>query len=114
MPICDRSGSPQWLDICRHRIRRQSVPYVVVIQHHLVPAVSRIVAPVVPAGGRPATLLAPRLDIGRVAHRAVLLEMSAVLLGMIGEVVGSALADSDAIGDALDAIFRGYPVGLPI
>ena len=112
MPGPERGDGPRWLDVCRHRIRGEPAPYVVVLQHHLVAAASRIVAPVLPAGGRDATLLAPRLHIGPVPHRILLLEMSSVTRQFIGDVVSSAVAEADAIGDALDALFRGYPVGL--
>lgn len=114
MPAPDRYDGPRWLDICRHRIRGEPTPYILVIQHHVVPAASRIVAPLMPAGAGAATLLAPHVQVDRASYYALLLEMASVPLRLIAEAVGSAEVHADAIGNALDAIFRGYPVGLPI
>ena len=52
------------------------------------------------------------MTVGMEAHLAVLLAMTAVQLRQLGAVVGSAETEADAILGALDAIFRGCPVGL--
>lgn len=107
-------GDIQWLDVCRHRMRGVRAPYLVVIQHHLVTGPTRLAAPLIPAMNRPATLLAPHIRVGGMPFLAVLLALASVQLRQVGEVGGSARAEADAILDALDVIFRGYPVGLPI
>jgi hypothetical protein len=94
-------------------VRQIGVPYLLIVQHHIVESDTRIVAPVAPAGDRPATLLAPHVLVGSVRYRAMLLNMVSVPTALIGEAVEAADVEADAITDALDAIFRGYPVGLP-
>ncbi len=90
------------------------VPYLLVLQHHIVAGTTRIVAPVAPAGPGPDTLLAPWLMIGPVRHRVVLLEMASVPVTLLGDTVeGAEIADT-AVINGLDAIFRGYSVGLPL
>jgi CcdB protein len=106
-------GSPQWLSLCRHRVLALGVPYVLILQHHIVPSPTRIVAPVILAGTAPTTLLAPRLLIGSVPYRAMLLNMVAVAVTLLGDTVDAAMLEDNAVTDGLDAIFRGYPVGLP-
>ena len=106
------SDAPRWLAVHRHKVRGFASPYVMILQHHLVPAETRIVAPVVPASSEPATLLAPRLAIEGAPYRAILLNLTAIRLSLLGQPVEAAV-DEDAIAAALDAIFRGYPVGLP-
>jgi hypothetical protein len=39
-------SSPGWLDIVRHRVRGIRVPFLLVVQHHAIPATTRLVAPV--------------------------------------------------------------------
>jgi hypothetical protein len=90
------------------------VPYLLIVQHHIVQSETRIVAPVSPAGARPATLLAPHVRVESVLYRAMLLNMVSVATTLLGEPVEDAEVEADAITDALDAIFRGYPVGLPL
>ena len=102
----------RWLDVCRHRIRGVAAPYVLVIQHHFVAGPTRIAAPLVPARNQPTTLLAPQVQVGAAMHLALLPALAAVELRQLGAVVASAAAEVDAILDALDALFRGYPVGL--
>ena len=104
--------APRWLAVHRHRVRGFAAPFVLILQHHLVEAETRIVAPVIPVDREPATLLAPRLAIGSEPFRAILLNLTAVRLSLLGMRV-EAEVDEDAIAAALDSIFRGYPVGLP-
>ena len=106
------SNAPRWLAVHHHRVRGFGSPYLLILQHHLVEAETRIVAPVVPAAREPATLLAPRLAIDGAPFRAILLNLTAIRLSLIGQPV-SAKVEEDSIAAALDAIFRGYPVGLP-
>jgi hypothetical protein len=114
MAKTERREGPRWLDVCRHRIRGIAVPYVLVLQHHIVAGQTRIVAPLVASIGERPTLLAPHIGVGTVIHRAILLEMAAAATRLIAEVVASAEPDADVVTRALDAIFRGYPVGLPL
>jgi hypothetical protein len=90
------------------------VPYLLVLQHHIITSKTCIVAPVVPAVGEGATLLAPRVIVASAAYRAVLLDMTSVAVAFIGDAVDAHEADDQMISAGLDAIFRGCPVGLPI
>ena len=105
---------PGWLRVCRHRVPGVRVPYFLILQHGIVAGPTRIVAPVVPAGAGPAGLLAPRVLIGAAPHRAMLLNMVSVAVGLLGETLADADVAEQAVTDALDAIFRGYPVGIPL
>jgi len=58
-------------------------------------------------------VLAPRLTIDGKEHRARLLDISAVPRTLLGETVASANDESDAILNAIDVIFCGYPAGRP-
>jgi CcdB protein len=106
-------GAFEWLSVCRHRVRRIGVPYLLILQHHIVQSDTRIVAPVLPAAGRPAQLLVPHVHVASVPHRVMLLNMVSVATALLGEQAEDAEVDVDTITDALDAIFRCYPVGLP-
>ena len=64
MAPTDRTSAPAWLSVCQHRIRGLKVPCLLVLQHPIIPSQTRIVAPVVPASGARATLLAPRELVG--------------------------------------------------
>jgi hypothetical protein len=90
------------------------VPYLLIVQHHIVQSDTCIVAPVSLAGDRPATLLAPHVLVGSAPFRAMLLNMVSVATTLIGEKAEAAEVEVDAITDGLDAIFRGYPVGLAL
>lgn len=104
----------RWLSVCRHRVARARYPYVMVLQHDIVAGESRIVAPVAPAAGGKATVLVPHITVGGTEFRVILLEMAAVPLAMLGQPVEAGGVAEQAIMDGLDAIFRGYPVGLPV
>jgi hypothetical protein len=106
-------NSPRWLDVVRHRVRGYRVPYLLVVQHHAVPAASRLAAPVSPPFPGDVDVLAPPLLVGGTEYRARLLDLGAVPLALLGETVASAAADADAVMQAIDVILRGYPVGLP-
>lgn len=105
---------PRWLGVHRHRMREVRTPYVLVLQHHLVRAATCITAPVVRIGPRPVTFLAPGVIVGDETFGAILLEMAAAPVRLLLGQVADATVDEDAVTAALDAIFRGYPVGLPI
>ena len=107
------ASSPRWLDLVRHRVRGFRAPYLVVLQHHDIPATTMLVAPVTPPIPGDVDVLAPRLTIGGKEHRARLLDMSAVPRALLGETVASANDESDAILNAIDIILHGYPVGRP-
>jgi hypothetical protein len=106
-------NSPRWMDIVRHSIRGLRAPYLLVVQHHAIPAITRLVAPVSPPLAGDLDVLAPRLLIRDKPYRARLLDMNAVRVSLLGLTVASATDQSDAILDAIDVILRGYPVGLP-
>lgn len=107
--------TPKHRDVCHHQLRGIRAPYLLVLQHHVVGGPTRICAPVVPrakgAGTLEPNVLLPTVEINGVPHHAVLLNMAAVPLTMLGNVVGSGL-DED-IGRGLEAIFSGMPAWLP-
>ncbi len=107
-------SSPRWLDIVRHRIRGFRGPYLLILQHHNIPAASRIVAPVTLPLRGDVDVLAPRLTIHDVEYRVRILDMSAVPLAMLADRVASAADSADAIMSGLDIILHGYPVGMPL
>ena len=108
-----RRNRPLWLDIVRHRVRGFRVPYILVVQHHAIPAPTCLVAPVSPSLPGDVDVLAPRLLIDGVPFRARLLDMSAVPIAMLGDTVTSVVADRDAILGSIDVILHGYPAGRP-
>ena len=69
-------------------------------------------APLLPSAA-PANLLLPRIELAGLGYAADLLDLGALPLGALGEVVGSAMDAADAVADGLDAIFKGMPMGLP-
>jgi hypothetical protein len=105
---------PRWLAVHRHRVRGLPAPYLLILQHHIVGGSTRIAAPLTKEAGQPPNLLTPRVAIAGGGFRAILLEVAAIPLRLILVPVTDAELDEDAITAALDAIFRGYPVGLPI
>jgi hypothetical protein len=107
------ANRPNWLDIVRHRLTGFRAPYLLIVQHHDVPSATLLAAPVTLPLPRDADVLAPPLSIGGTAHRARLLDMTAVPRAVIGETVASAQPDAAAIADAIDVILFGYPVGRP-
>jgi hypothetical protein len=112
MTTVTRAEPPRWLDIVRPRGRGIRAPLAVILQHHIVPAQTVIAAPLLRHDG-PSNLLLPRVEVTGMSYVANLLDMTALPRTAIGETVGSALLEADAITDGLDAIFRGHPVGLP-
>lgn len=111
--MANRPATLPWLALCRHRVRGFAPPFLLILQHHIVESQTRIVAPVVPAGPDEATLLAPAVEAGGTRYRAMLLDMTSVPLGLLGQVVDGSV-NPDHITAAVDALFRGYPVGLPL
>ena len=101
---------PRHLEVCRHRVRGIRAPYLIVLQHHIVGGPTRICAPVLP-GPLEANVLLPAVEVGGAPHHAVLLNMAAVPVGWLGEVVGLGLLDDVSRG--LEAIFSGMPAWLP-
>jgi hypothetical protein len=105
-------SQPDWLDVVLHRMRRPRAPYVLVLQHHVIPSSTRLVAAVsLPVPGD-VDGVAPRLLIGGVLYRARILDISAVPSALLGETVASMTSDRDAILGAIDVVPHGYPVGL--
>jgi hypothetical protein len=105
--------SPRWLDIVRHRVRNFRAPYLLVVQHHDIPANTLLVAPVTPPLPGDVDVLAPPLIVDGAVCRARLLDIRAVPRRLIGDTVIAATAESDAILSAMDVILHGYPVGRP-
>ncbi len=107
------SHDPRWFALHRHRVRGLPSPFLLILQHPIVGGTTRIAAPVSPDEGRPPNLLTPLVAVAGGAFRAILLEMAAVPLRLILAPIPDAAVDEDAVTNGLDAIFRGYPVGLP-
>jgi hypothetical protein len=107
------ANNPRWLDIVRHRIAGFRAPYLLIVQHHDIPATTLLAAPVTPGVPGDVDALAPRLPIDGVDHRARILDISAVPRRLIGETVLPGSAHADAVLSALDIILYGYPVGRP-
>jgi hypothetical protein len=107
------ASSPRWLNVARHRVRGLRVPYLLVLQHHDIPATTLLAAPVTLPLPGDVDVLAPRLIIGGSEHRARILDISAVPRSMLGETVTSASDQADAILSAVDIILHGYPAGRP-
>jgi hypothetical protein len=104
-------SSPQWLDIVRHRVPGFRAPYLLVVQHHDIPATTLLVAPVSLSLAGEVDVLAPRLTVDGAGYRARLLDISAVPRRMIGDTVMAAVTESDNILDAIDVILHGYSIG---
>jgi hypothetical protein len=93
-------------------VRGVRVAYLLVVQHHVISATTRLVAPMSPSFPGDVDMLAPPLLVEGNQYRARLLDMSAVPVTLLGETVSSMVGDSDAILNAIDIILHGYPVGL--
>lgn len=106
------ANSPEWLDIVRHRVRRLPVPFLLIVQHHLVPSARRLVAPVTLPMPSDVDALAPRVTVNGTLHRIRVLDMFSLALPFIGETVMSLADDRDGVMNALDVVLHGYPVGL--
>jgi len=98
----------------RHRVRGFRPPYLLVLQHHGIPAATVLVAPVTLPLPGDVDVLAPRLTIDGAEYRARVLDIGAVPRAMLADTVASAADDADAIMGALDIILHGYPVGMPL
>jgi CcdB protein len=107
------TSKPEWLDIVRHRVRGSRVPFLLVVQHHAIPATTRLVAPVSPSLPGGVDVLAPHISVDGAEYRARLLDMTAVPVALLGETVASLVSDRDAVLDAIDIILHGYPIGRP-
>jgi hypothetical protein len=106
-------GSPRWLDVVRHRVSGFRAPYLLIVQHHDIPATTLLAAPVTPPLPGDVDVLAPRLAIDGGEYRARLLDISAVPRRMIGDTVVTAAGESDLILGAIDIILHGFPAGRP-
>ncbi len=104
---------PDWLDIVTHRIRGYWVPYLVIVQHHGMPATSRLAAPVSRSLAGDVDILAPPIMIGDAVFRVRILDITAIPLNRLGETVTSASSERDAIMNAIDIVLHGYPAGMP-
>ncbi|MFO1024818.1 MAG: CcdB family protein [Acetobacteraceae bacterium] len=104
---------PLWLDVVRHRVRGVGAPYLLIMQHHDVPASTLLAAPITRSVERDTDVLAPRLSSDGEVFRVRLLDIAAVPRSALRDVVGSASGDADAILNALDIILHGYPAGRP-
>jgi hypothetical protein len=89
------------------------VPFLLIVQHHDIPASTLLAAPVTLPVRGDFDVLAPSLVIGGTDYRARLLDISAVPRRFVGETVLSADSEAAAILDAIDIILHGYPVGRP-
>jgi hypothetical protein len=90
---------PLFLSVYRHRVSSFRAPFLLILQHHIIKSPSRIAAPVVTVRDERPTLLTPHVKTAGGVY--------------LGDEVNDALVDPDDISIGLDAIFKGYPVGLP-
>jgi hypothetical protein len=56
------------------------------------------------------TLLAPRIPVGRMMYRVMLLDLTSIPIALLADIVDAPRVDDAVISAGLDAIFRGYPV----
>ena len=106
-----RPSSPAWLDIVKHRFRAVRAPYLLILQHHDIPGVNQLAAPVSLFGPGVSNFVAPSVIVDGTEYRIRLLDMSPVPRTMFTAIVTSAADDRGSITDALDIILHGYPVG---
>jgi hypothetical protein len=106
--------NPRWLSVVRHRIRGYQAPYLLILQHHDVPAPTCLVAPVTLPVRGDVEALAPTIAIRGVEHRIRLLDTAAMRRSLFADVEASASDIADPISAALDVILHGYPIGLPL
>jgi hypothetical protein len=97
----------------RHKVRGFRAPFLLILQHHDIPATTRITAPVTLPLSGDVDILAPRINIEGIEHRIRLLDLGAIPCVMFTDIVISASDKADAIADALDILLHGYPVGRP-
>ena len=88
-------------------------PYLIVLQHHDVPSVTRIIAPLTLPMRGDHDGVAPLVDVGGTDYRARLLDLAAFPCSLLLGRVTTASTSADAIVRALDVIFGGYPIDLP-
>lgn len=108
-----RLNSPRRYDIVRHRVRGMKAPYLIILQHHDVPSITRIIAPLTLPRRGDHDGVAPLVEVGSTSYRVRLLDLAAYPCSVMLETVTSAASSADAIVQALDVIFGGYPIGLP-
>jgi hypothetical protein len=102
-------SSPRWLDVVRHRIRGFRAPFLLIVQHHDIPASTLLAAPVTVSVNRDFDVLAPRLVIRGTDYLARLLDISAVPRGLIAETILSVHSDAGTILD--EQLPSGHPDG---
>lgn len=88
-------------------------PYLIVLQHHDVPSITRVIAPLTLPLRGDHDGVAPLVDVGGTSYRVRLLDLAAFPWSVLMDAVTNASASADAIVRALDVIFGGYPIGLP-
>lgn len=106
-------GNPRRYDIVRHSVRGMKAPFLIVLQHHDVPSVTRIIAPLTVSRPGDHDGVAPLVAVDGSAYRARLLDLAAFPRSVLRETVASATDAADAIVLALDIIFGGCPIGRP-
>jgi CcdB protein len=106
-------NNPRRYDVVRHRVRGMKAPYLIILQHHDVPSVTRIIAPLTLPQRGDHDGVAPLVDVGGTNYRARLLDLAAFPCSVLLETVTTASHSADSIVRALDVIFGGYPVGRP-
>jgi hypothetical protein len=89
-------------------------PYLIVLQHHDVPSVTRIIAPLTLPLRGDHDGVAPFVDVDGTTYRARLLDLAAFPCSVLLDTVTTATPSADAIVRALDVIFDGCPIGLPL
>ena len=94
-------------------MRGFQAPYLLILQHHDIPASTRLAAPLALSQAADVAILSPLLIVEGEQYRARLLDIAAVSVAQLRETIESATDQSDAIMYALDMILHGYPVGLP-
>jgi hypothetical protein len=88
-------------------------PYLIVLQHHDVPSITRIIAPLTLPQRGDHDGVASLVEVGETSYRVRLLDLAAYPCSVMLETVASAAPSADAVVQALDVIFGGYPIGLP-
>lgn len=84
-------------------------PYLLILEHHLVDALSRVIAPLVLPAWHPPGMLRLVLEVDRTAFQAVPLATTAVPVAVCGPVVGFGPPAWDDVERGLEVLFLGLP-----